>query len=194
MKLKPYAVIAFATVALTVVPALAQVEISRDGRPERIFHMVQGMNNQDFHFLKTAAAINMFEIQSSELALQKSSDPFVTEYAKEMITDHQMSLVELKGIAANKGIELPQVLPNDLLHALMHLENQTGSTFDAAYQNVQRNGHADASEVFVNEIEGGKDEDVKAFSVKTLPTVDMHYRMMLNKETMMGATKMSHGD
>ena len=195
MKLNTYKTLALAAIAMAVVPAFAQqVSISRDGRPERIFQPISGVNNKDVQFLRQAFVINLFEIQSSQLAREKSSNPFISEYAKEMIEDHKMAQVSLKEIAMSKGVGLPTELPKDLAHLYMHLQNLNGDMFDMAYQNAQRNGHADASRKFKSEIENGKDEDAKGYAVKTLPTVEMHYRMMLNKQTEMGATKMEHGN
>ena len=195
MKLRTYTTLALAAVAMATVPAFAQnVHISQNGLPEKIFRPIMGLNSNDVDFLRQAAIINMFEIQSSQIAREKSSDPFVSEFAKEMIIDHQASMEELKEIAANKGVNLPTDLPRDLKFKLMHLENQSGTTFDMAYQNVQRSGHAAASPKFKSEIENGKDQDVKGYAVKTLPTVLMHYRMMLNQQTEMGVTKMDHGN
>jgi len=194
MKLKTYTTLALAAVALATVPAFAQVQISRDGRPERIFRPISGLNGKDIQFLQQAAIINIFEMKVGQLASEKSTNQFISEFGKEMITDHKMAWDELKTIAAAKDVNLPQDLPAELQHLLAHLENLSPGQFDMAFQNAQRNGHAMASEKFKSEIENGKDEDVKGYAVKNLPTVEMHYRMMLNKETMMGPTKMSHGD
>jgi len=194
MKLNTYTTLAIAAIALATVPAIAQVRITKDGRPERMFRPIQGLNPRDVHFLRQAAIINMAEIQMSQMAIEKSSNPFVSEYAKEMIHEHQGSLDELMIIAANKSVELPGAMPDDVKKLCMHLQNLTGDRFDAAYQNAQVSGHADASRTFKSEIENGKDEDVKAYAVKTLPEVTLHYRMILNKQTMMGPNKMDHGN
>jgi putative membrane protein len=194
MKLKTYTLLAMTAVFLATAPGFSQVQISQDGRPERIFNPRDGLNEQDAHFLREAMVINMVEIQTAQLAIEKSTDPFVTEYAKEMSQEHQFSLEEVKQAAANKNVDLPQGLPADVEHMVMHLANQSGDTFNQAFINFQSAGHQMASGEFKMEIENGKDEDVKAYAVKTLPSVMFHYRMLLNKETMMGPTKMSHGD
>lgn len=194
MRLKTYSIMAMAAMALVALPGFSQVQISQDGRPERIFNPRAGLNDQDLHFLREAAYINEVEIQTGELAVEKSSDPFVSEYAKEMIHEYQASLEEVRQIAASKNVDLPQDLPNEMSHLVMHLENQTGDTFQDAYINCQSDGHRMASDEFKFEIENGKDEDVKAFAVKTLPEVMLHYRMLLVKQTMMGPTKMEHGE
>jgi predicted outer membrane protein len=193
MKGLGYTALLAATVAMAAASASAQVQISQDGRPERIFRPITGLNQNDINFLRTAAMAHMFEIQSSEIAMDKSSDPFVKEYAKEMIADHQNSLEEMKEIAHNKGVSLPTDVNWEMKHDLMHLENQTSATLDAAYENAQRSGHANASTLFKAEIRWGKDEDVRDYAVKTLPVVTMHYKMMLNHNTMMGSTQMKGG-
>lgn len=179
---------------LTAGSVLAQqTQITQDGRPERVFRIVSGLDNEDLKFMKNAAIANMFEIQSSELAAQKSQDPFVLEFAKEMINDHTESLEELKGVALQKGVNLPSNLPGPLEHSLEHLQNLSGAAFDNAYQRAQKYGHEDASRLFHTEIEHGHDQDVKGYAVKTLPAVMMHYKMTLTHTTQMGPTQMKGG-
>lgn len=188
-----YTALLVATVAMSAATVSAQVQISQDGRPEKIFRPITGLNRNDINFLRSAAMAHMFEIQSSEIAMNRSSDPFVKEFAKEMIADHQNSLEEMKEIAHNKGVTLPTDVNWEMKHALMHLENQSGSTIDAAYENAQRAGHGNASLLFKAEIRYGKDEDVRDYAIKTLPVVTQHYKMMLNHNTMMGPTQMKGG-
>jgi putative membrane protein len=194
MKTKIYPVLALAATLFTAGQCIAQVTISHDGRPERIFQPAKGLNQTDQAFLQDAAIANIFEIEASSLAIQRSSDPFVIEFSKEMIIDHQMLLEELKTLATSKNVELANELPLNLQHELNRLSNQNGANFDAAFQNAQTSGHTALSLQFKSEIENGNDDDVKAYTVKALPMIDMHYRMLLMKETMMGPTKMQHND
>jgi len=174
--------------------ALAQrtQSYSSDGRPNRIFRPVNGLNPTDANFLKTAAIINMFEIQAAKVASEHGSSEFTKEFAKEMMADHQGSLEELKEIAANKGVTLPSDLPKAQQHTINFLSNLTGGDFDTAYRRSQVSGHAMASTFFKNEIDNGHDEDVKSYAVKTLPVVTMHYKLATQEKTMMGATKADH--
>ncbi|AIE87254.1 DUF4142 domain-containing protein [Fimbriimonas ginsengisoli] len=193
MNTKNFGAIAVAAFSL-VVPAFAQnVSISQDGRPERLFRTVSGLNSRDMKFVKDAAAANMFEILTSQLAAERSNDTFVQEFAKEMIHEHKGSQEELKAVASNKGVSLPSNLPSKLQKAYNKLASLRGSAFDSAYQMWQKDGHAATSMKFKGEIQNGRDQDVKAYAVKTLPAVTMHYKMLIAKKTMMGATKMDHG-
>ncbi len=150
------------------------------------------MSNIDQRFIKQAALGNMFEIAISELAVARSSDSFVTEYAKEMVNEHKLSLEELRNVAEGKGITLPDQLPTFMLNSVTRLSNLRGDAFDSAFQQVQNSAHSGASMKFKAEIQNGNDEDVKAYTVKALPLVELHFRLLTNKQTMMGPTKMQN--
>lgn len=47
-------------------------------------------------FAARAAAANLFEIQSAELALRRSKEAFVLDYAKQLLTDHRKVRPSLK--------------------------------------------------------------------------------------------------
>lgn len=170
------------------------VQFSQDGRPERIFEPLTGFNGADKLFLKQAAVGDLFEIQSSRLALEKSSDPFVTEYAKEIIADHTMAQDEVKEVADKRSLTLPENLPAPQAHLLKHLANLNGVAFDHAYELAQRESHAAASMLYKNEIENGRNEDAMDYVTKALPEIVMHYRMVIMKKTMMGPTKLNGGE
>lgn len=195
MKSKFNGVILAAMFVASAVPALAQenVQISRDGRPERMFRPVSGINSADKMFLMNASIANIFEIRTSELATKKSNNSFVQEFAKEMIHEHTNAQNELKLVADKKGYRLPQNLPAKLQMAYAKLSRLSGSAFDREYQKWQKAGHEDTSMKFKSEIRKGHDQDVKGYAVKTLPAVKMHYTMLLTKKTMMGMNKMDHG-
>ncbi len=193
MKTKILTTLGIAALIMTAGQAIAQIPTSYDGRPEKLFGPRQGLNSADMMFIRQAMAANIFEIQSSQIAVQKSSDPYVVEYAKEMITDHQMALEELKTIAANANVTVSGALPSDLEHSIMHLQNQGGDTFNAAFENAQMNGHSGALVIFKDEIANGHDEAVKSYAVKNLATIQLHSHMMQLKQTMMGPNKMQGG-
>ncbi len=175
--------------------ALAQrsVSYSGDGRPSRIFRPVSGLNGNDSKFLKDAAVAHIFEIQTSKIAEDHANSPFTKQYAKEMSADHAASLEELKKIASDKGVELPSDLPIPEQRTVNYLSRLNGDDFDSAYRRTQIGHHGEASIKFKDEIDNGRDEDVKNYAVKTLPAVTMHYKLAKIQRTMMGPTKYDHG-
>lgn len=194
MNNKIFGALLAAAMTVTAVTANAQsVSISRDGRPERLFRPVSGLSSMDINFLKNASLANIFEIKAGELAQERGASDFVRQYGKEMVHEHTLAQEELKALAMDKGVSLPQDLPAPMSDAIRKLSTLNGAAFDAEFQKWQKAGHEMTSVKFKKEIRSGRDQDVKGYAVKTLPAVSMHYRMLLAKKTMMGPTKMEHG-
>ena len=58
---------------------------------------VLGISPSTADFVTQAAVSDMFEIQTSQLALQQSNEP-TKAFAKQMITDHEMTSGEMKAM------------------------------------------------------------------------------------------------
>jgi putative membrane protein len=182
-----------ASMMLSALPAFAQqTRFSFDGRPERLFTPRKGLNMHDSKAMKDAAISNMMEIATSELAVNRGKSAWTRQFAKEMLIEHKAAHEDLRLIADRKGFNLPERLPKDKQKMVSMLANLRGDAFDRKYREIQLMGHRATSAKFQEHIRGGHDEDVKAYLVKTLPAVKMHYRMAQTRKTMMGATKMQH--
>jgi putative membrane protein len=164
-------------------------KITYDGRPEKLYMPRVGISSQDAKFLKDAAVANMFEIESSKLAADRSSDTFVLQFAKEMVADHKSALDELATVASNKGVTLPTGLPADKAKIINRLKGLRGDAFDRAYKAAQSAGHSGAKALFERQVKAGHDEDARDYAVKTLPAVTMHLHMLKMGHTMTGPTK-----
>ncbi|MDW6023589.1 DUF4142 domain-containing protein [Mesorhizobium sp. BAC0120] len=68
-------------------------------------------------FVNKAAIGGMFEVQSSELALKKSKDADVRQFAEMMVTDHTKANNTLKSVAKQEHLKLPTELDHE--HATM---------------------------------------------------------------------------
>jgi len=158
-----------------------------------MFRPVSGLNSHDSEFLTSAVNTLRFEIESAKLASLHGSSAFTKEYASEMTTDHESSLEELKQVCTLKGVPLPDDLPVSMQHTINYLAKLDGAEFDQAYRRSQINGHSSASTRFKDEIDNGRDEDVKGYAVKTLPAITTHYKMALTGQTTMGSTRAEHG-
>ena len=128
---------------------------------------------QDQNFAMQAATSDMFEVQSSQLALQKSRNPAVRRYAQQMIDFHTMSSQKLSTLAGQKGASTPGALDPMQQKTMADLES-AGSSFDRQYLAAQAAGHRDAAQVFRSEIASGTDPDMKALAQQTLPTIEQH--------------------
>ncbi|MDB5665758.1 DUF4142 domain-containing protein [Cypionkella sp.] len=123
-------------------------------------------------FVNTVASSNAFEIQSSELALQKATNPKLTEFANQMIADHTKAAENLK--AAADGQPVPDQLAPKHAGMIALLEKAEGSEFDMLYTDMQAGAHAEAVSLFSNFASNGTDPELKAFAAETLPTLEAH--------------------
>ena len=97
----------------------------------------------DMAYVQNAATSDMFEIQTSQLALEKAAMPSIKTYAQMMIDEHGKSSAELKAAAGQAGIPAPAALPADKQAKVNALRSLSGAEFDRLYLAEQRAGHQD---------------------------------------------------
>src|SRR3954453_3754623 len=93
-------------------------------------------------FVTQAANSDMFEIQSSQLALNKAQDEKVHDFAQRMINDHTQASEKLK--AAAKGQTLPTSLDQEHAQKLQQLQQVPADGFTRSYVQMQFEGHQKA--------------------------------------------------
>jgi putative membrane protein len=173
--------------------ASAQTSFTHDGRPERIFRPASGLNMIDGNFMRQAAFINMMELELAQVAETRGTSPFVKEYAKEMIINHDQDRAQLQALAQNKGFELPSNLPQGMQHSINFISSLSGNDFDAAYRQFMLTGHENAAAFFEHEVSAGHDQDVKGYAVIVLPEMVLSGHLAKVEKTRMGDTKEDHG-
>ena len=133
------------------------------------------LSDDDRKFMESAASAGQYEIQASQLALQKSDDPKQKAFAQKMIDDHTKAASQLKDLAARKQITLPDGL-GTMDQKMLDILNKkdAGKDFDSSYRLQMRVSHKKAVSLFDNEARNGKDPDVKAWAAQTLPTLKHH--------------------
>jgi putative membrane protein len=121
-------------------------------------------------FVEMVASSNMFEIESSKLAEQKSKDEDIQAFAKHMIKDHTKAGEDLKAAGQTPPMKYAPK------HAAMMklLENAEGKDFEALYIDMQTQAHMEAVMLFRTYAGSGGDEKVVSFAKKTLPALEMH--------------------
>lgn len=131
----------------------------------------------DREFMVMAAHSDQFEIQSSQLALQKTTNPQVREYAQMMIQQHTQSSQLLAQIAAERGVTLPTAPAPFDQAVIEQLAQLSGAEFDRAYMEAQANGHLKTTTIYQTEIGQGQDQEVRAFAAQLLPAVQQHFQV-----------------
>lgn len=136
------------------------------------------VDEKDAKFATTAAGGGMAEVALGKLALEKSTNAQVKEFATMMVNDHGKANTELIGIAQAKNITLPDMVDEDHQKKMADLEKKTGKDFDKAYVDAMVDGHKSTLKLMQDEAKDGKDVELKAFASKTAPIVQTHLDMI----------------
>lgn len=130
-------------------------------------------------FVDNAAAGGIAEIETSRLALEKSSSADIKAFANMMITDHSKANDELAALARKNDIEVPDTttLVKQAKEKILEVRDES---FDTAYANNQVKAHEETIELFKKEANTVTDDKVKgdtelkAFAQKMLPALEKH--------------------
>lgn len=130
-------------------------------------------------FVTAAAMSDMFEIESSKLALTKATSPAVKKYAQQMIDDHTKTTAQLKKIIADGKLAIvpPTQLDNRRQGMIDNLKAATGAAFDEAYVDQQEAAHKEAVTLMNSYVDDGDNAALKQFAQATAPKIQMHHDM-----------------
>lgn len=131
----------------------------------------------DLSFLTKAISSNSFEVEAAVLALQKSQNKLVKDFAQMMIEDHTLIGQELEDLVQIKKWELIRINDKELDQGLKDLHAANTSSFDTIYTTLMRNSHVQDIELFRLAAQQGSDiidPAVKQFASNALPTLLNH--------------------
>jgi len=170
--------------------------------PERMLNAITAQQ-----FVSDAAIGGMKEVRLSEIALDKSQNPQVRDFATRMVHDHSEANDKLTQITQQKGLELPatntfavddpnwnnavinsseQVKEGYLLNTRIpvaayqdfkHLKSLSGKEFDDAYVQDMVSDHITTIHEFEVAQRNLTDPELRQFATTTLPTLRMHSEM-----------------
>jgi putative membrane protein len=132
------------------------------------------MSSQDGRFISAVGPSDQFEMQTSQIALQKSRNPDVRAYAQQMIDQHTTSSQQLTQLAAAKGANLSQGLDPTQERLLAAVQGAGPGSFDRTYLSGQITGHTATVLAYNDEVKSGQDADVKAYAQQNLPMIQQH--------------------
>jgi putative membrane protein len=126
-------------------------------------------------YLQMASSGDMFEIQSSQLALQTARDPELKRTAQMIIDDHTRLSTELKAAATSAGIAppAPGLAPH---HARMldQLRSAGAANFDRTYRQQQITAHQEALTIHRTYASRGDVPALRQAASRAVPVIEMH--------------------
>ncbi|WFU12734.1 DUF4142 domain-containing protein (plasmid) [Rhizobium sp. CB3090] len=172
--------IAITTAALLfAAPVLAQSTAEKSG-----VNSLVGIAPKTEDFVNEAARSDMFEIESSKLALERADDA-TKSFAKQMITDHQKTTTQLKQLVTSGKVKapLPTAMSSPQQKMLNKLKSLQGDDFTKQYHSDQVSAHKEAVDLFKRYGNKGQNADLKTWAATTRPALEHHLQMAqdLNK-------------
>jgi len=154
-----------AVLGLTVL-GLAMAQVADTPRTE---------SPQEFVYLASAAGLA--EVNLGMLGATNAGDGDVKKFAERMVEDHSKSNKDLLALADKKRLPVaPRMDPehDQMAAALSRLK---GSAFDREFMAGMVKDHRVAVALFERQSKDGKDDDLKSWADKTLPTLRDHLKM-----------------
>jgi putative membrane protein len=168
-----------AAIGLMAQPALAQQQdtTGQQQQPPAQAGEQQQLAQEDMEFARKAAEGGLKEVRLGELAQQQAESEEVQQFGQRMVEDHGQVNEQLKQIAEQKGIELPQELPDEAQQLHDELQQNSGAEFDQAYMDEMVSDHEEDVEAFEDYVESAQDPDLRTFAEQTLPTLREHLEL-----------------
>lgn len=146
--------------------------------------------------MKTGAADRMFvthaaeaghaEVEAAQVALDRSTDPEVKKFAKQMFDDHGKANSELLTLGHDLNMKVPTAPDVKQNLALKKIKEAKPDNFDKMYMNnFGAAAHRKVIALFNKEVKSGENPELKEFAQKTLPTLKEHLAM--TKDVKVGA-------
>ena len=164
-----------ALVGLMAPPALAQSQDAAQQQPAQAGQ--QQLAQEDIEFATKAAEGGLMEVQFGELAQQQAASDEVKQFGQRMVEDHGKANDQLKQIAQDKGIDLPQELSDEAQQKYDELQQKSGDEFDQAYMDEMVSDHEKDVSEFQQYAETGQDPDLTSFAEQTLPVLEEHLQL-----------------
>jgi putative membrane protein len=130
-------------------------------------------------FVKGAVIGNRLEIETSQLALQRSKNGAVRDFAQQMIDDHAKAQQTLTDTLRQENLASLAPPALDKKHQKIEdkLTKDSARKFDGDYVSAQIDAHKEAVSLFKKYSTKGDDSGLKNVAATLLPTLQNHLQM-----------------
>jgi putative membrane protein len=126
-------------------------------------------------YVEKAGVADLFEVEAGKVALGKSNEKGVKDFAEMMVRDHTDSTTKIKGaVAGNSNLAVPAKLDAEHEDMLKRLKDADKTGFDQLYLQMQLEGHEKALALHRGFALTGDDQDLRKVAADITPVVQMH--------------------
>jgi putative membrane protein len=112
------------------------------------------------------------------MAQKQASDPRVKDFGRRMVADHGKELDELKQLASQKNVTLPDGPNKDQKAEAGKLAKLSGTAFDKEYVSYEIKDHKTDVKEHAEEMKETDDPDLKKFATAGHATVSTHKQIV----------------
>jgi putative membrane protein len=155
-----------------------------DRRPDDKHHEDKASDDKKFsdtHFVDHAYTAGQNEVLMNRMALQRTRNEDVRKFAQKMLEDHGKNNQELTLVVSELRIAVPDKPLPEQEKDMRHLVSNEVKDFDKEFMDHMVTDHEKAVKLFEQASKELKNEKLKDFATKTLPTLKEHLK--LAKET-----------
>lgn len=127
-------------------------------------------------FVQNAARSDMYEIQAANMALQRSQNAQIKDFAQMMVKDHTQTSQKLMSTLP-AGMMAPKDLDKRRQGMLDNLKNSAPGEFDKRYVAQQIAAHQEAVTLMRGYGDRGDNPQLKQLAAATAPKVEQHLQL-----------------
>lgn len=129
---------------------------------------------KDAEFVVKAYDASWFQVMAGELAKTKATSQQVKDLADQVVTDHTMVTSELKSLAMENNMTVPEKISDKLQKKYDDLNEEKAEDFDKDYLKDVVREHKDEIDLFEKQAEKGEMESIKSWAAEKIPTLQNH--------------------
>jgi putative membrane protein len=143
------------------------VEAAREDQPPAV-----SPAEQDFMMKATQAHLS--EVGMARVALQKSGNGDVKDFANMIENDHSQALEDLTELMREKNMPQQRTIAQQTQQDIDRMAGLTGAEFDREFVNMMVGDHQKTVELFQDQQAIAQNPDVKDYVGDLLPELEMH--------------------
>ena len=147
----------------------------------------------DKEFVKKALEGNLAEVQMGQLALEKSNDDQVKQFAQRMVDDHGKMQEQLKPVAEQLGVKVPDGPSKGQMKNLDKMKALSGDAFDHAYIKDMVKDHKSDDSEFKQEAQSTQNPQLKQLVMQNDQIIESHLQQIQQLAKSKGTTEKAKG-
>jgi putative membrane protein len=141
------------------------------------YAQMSALPQEDQDFARKAASGGHLEVELGRMALGKSGNADVRQFAQHMIDDHSKANLQLSELAQREHLQLPRAAEGKDAETIKNLSGVSGADFDRRYMDTMVDDHRQDIADFQRQASQGQNSQLKTFAQSTLPMLNQHLQL-----------------